>query len=182
MTPQRSDLQLAPFLDAGNAIPARADRTDCHISSAAEILGQRRTVHDYLELWNWDGTLEHIHHALYVAVRVEKGREAALADNNTDCYPVPLSADTLRLGTVYADPYGHIHALGKFTLMSKMAMKVWRASGLATRCAQPHAGVKLKEPAAGDAGSGRAHRADALSPAGPRARAARNADVDLFLF
>src|SRR4051812_48001541 len=23
----------------------------------------------YLELWNWDGTLEHIHHALYVAVR-----------------------------------------------------------------------------------------------------------------
>ena len=31
MTPQRSDLQLAPFLDAGNAIPARADRTDCHI-------------------------------------------------------------------------------------------------------------------------------------------------------
>ena len=31
MTPQRSDLQLAPSLDAGNAIPARADRTDCHI-------------------------------------------------------------------------------------------------------------------------------------------------------
>src|SRR5262245_10251072 len=32
----------------------------------------------------------------------------ALADNNTDYYPVPLSADTLRPGTVYADPYGHI--------------------------------------------------------------------------
>src|SRR5262249_36893422 len=31
-----------------------------------------------------------------------------LADNNTDYYPVPLSADTLRPGTVYADPYGHI--------------------------------------------------------------------------
>jgi hypothetical protein len=28
----------------------------------------------------------------------------ALADNNTDYYPVPLSADTLRPGTVYADP------------------------------------------------------------------------------
>src|SRR5262249_44681065 len=26
----------------------------------------------------------------------------ALADNNTDYYPVPLSADTLRPGTVYA--------------------------------------------------------------------------------
>src|SRR4029453_18586381 len=32
----------------------------------------------------------------------------ALADNNTDYYPVPLSADTLRPGTVYADPYGHL--------------------------------------------------------------------------
>ena len=32
----------------------------------------------------------------------------ALADNNTDYYPVPLSADTLRPGIVYADPYGHI--------------------------------------------------------------------------
>ncbi len=24
-------------------------------------------MHDYLELWNWDGTLERIHHELYVA-------------------------------------------------------------------------------------------------------------------
>src|SRR5260221_14481105 len=32
----------------------------------------------------------------------------ALADNHTDYYPVPLSADALRPGTVYADPYGHI--------------------------------------------------------------------------
>jgi hypothetical protein len=32
----------------------------------------------------------------------------ALADNNTDYYPVSLSQDTLRPGTMYADPYGHI--------------------------------------------------------------------------
>src|SRR5262249_37960668 len=32
----------------------------------------------------------------------------ALNDENTDYYPVPLSADTLRPGTVYADPYGHV--------------------------------------------------------------------------
>jgi hypothetical protein len=32
-----------------------------------------------VELWNWDGTLERIHHALYVAVRDEKGREASPA-------------------------------------------------------------------------------------------------------
>jgi hypothetical protein len=35
----------------------------------------------------------------------------ALADNNTDYYPVPLTEDTLRPGTVYADPYGHILVL-----------------------------------------------------------------------
>jgi hypothetical protein len=32
----------------------------------------------------------------------------ALADNNTDYYPVSLTRETLRPGTVYADPYGHI--------------------------------------------------------------------------
>jgi hypothetical protein len=37
----------------------------------------------------------------------------ALNDNNTDYYPVPLSEDTLRPGTVYADPYGHILMIAK---------------------------------------------------------------------
>jgi hypothetical protein len=32
----------------------------------------------------------------------------ALADDNTDYYPVPLKEETLRPGTVYADPYGHM--------------------------------------------------------------------------
>jgi hypothetical protein len=32
----------------------------------------------------------------------------ALSDNNTDYYPVPLIQETLRPGTVYADPYGHV--------------------------------------------------------------------------
>ena len=36
-------------------------------------LPPKSTVHDYLELWNWDGTLERIHHALYVAVREQAG-------------------------------------------------------------------------------------------------------------
>jgi hypothetical protein len=34
-------------------------------------------VHDYLELWAWDGTLERIHHALYVAVREQVGVKRA---------------------------------------------------------------------------------------------------------
>ena len=37
----------------------------------------------------------------------------ALADDNTDYYPVPLSQDALRPGTVYADPYGHLLVLVK---------------------------------------------------------------------
>ena len=35
------------------------------------------------------------------------GRTAA-NDNNTDYYPVALKQETLRPGTVYADPYGHV--------------------------------------------------------------------------
>ena len=41
------------------------------------------------------------------AVHSGSGRTAA-ADDNTDYYPVPLTQDALRPGTVYADPYGHI--------------------------------------------------------------------------
>jgi hypothetical protein len=37
----------------------------------------------------------------------------ALADNNTDYYPVSLSQETLRPGGIYADPYGHILVLVK---------------------------------------------------------------------
>ena len=46
------------------------------------------------------------------AVHSGNGRTTA-DDNETDYYPVPLSADTLRPGTVYADPYGHILVLVK---------------------------------------------------------------------
>ena len=35
------------------------------------------TVHDYLMLWNWDGTLERVHHALYLMTRDLEGREAS---------------------------------------------------------------------------------------------------------
>src|SRR5947199_9950584 len=50
--------------------------TGCQWKALPKDLPPKSTVHDYLELWNWDGTLECIHHALYVAVREEKGREA----------------------------------------------------------------------------------------------------------
>jgi len=40
------------------------------------------------------------------------GRTAA-ADDYTDYYPIPLNQDTLRPGTVYADPYGHLLVLAR---------------------------------------------------------------------
>lgn len=40
---------------------------------------------------------------------VHSGSGRTLAsDNNTDYYPVPLTQETLRPGTVYHDPYGHV--------------------------------------------------------------------------
>lgn len=46
------------------------------------------------------------------AVHSGSGRTRA-TDDNTDYYPVPLSQDTLRPGTTYADPYGHLLVLVK---------------------------------------------------------------------
>ena len=46
------------------------------------------------------------------AVHSGAGRTAA-EDNNSDYYPVSLKQETLRPGTVYADPYGHILVLVK---------------------------------------------------------------------
>ena len=40
------------------------------------------------------------------------GRTAA-DDDRSDYYPVPLKAETLRPGTVYADPYGHLLVIAK---------------------------------------------------------------------
>ena len=37
----------------------------------------QRTVWDYLDLWDWDGTIQRIHHALYVECREKAGREAS---------------------------------------------------------------------------------------------------------
>src|SRR6187397_779803 len=58
--------------------------TGCQWKALPKDLPPKSTVHDYLELWNWDGTLERIHHALYVAVREKEGHEAmAIIDSQT---------------------------------------------------------------------------------------------------
>ncbi len=61
--------------------------TGCQWKALPKDLPPKSTVHDYLELWNWDGTLQRIHHELYVAVREQEGREpsptVAIIDSQT---------------------------------------------------------------------------------------------------
>jgi transposase len=51
--------------------------TGCQWRALPKDLPPKSTVHDYLDLWEWDGTLMRIHHALYVRVREAEGREAS---------------------------------------------------------------------------------------------------------
>ena len=51
--------------------------TGCQWRAIPKDLPPRSTVYDYLDLWDYDGTLERIHHALYVACREQAGREAS---------------------------------------------------------------------------------------------------------
>jgi transposase len=50
--------------------------TGCQWEAMPKDLPPKSTAWGYLDLWNWDGTLERVHHALYVAVREGEGRDA----------------------------------------------------------------------------------------------------------
>jgi transposase len=51
--------------------------TGCQWGALPKDLPPKSTVYDYFDLWSWDGTLERVHHALYVACREQAGREAS---------------------------------------------------------------------------------------------------------
>jgi transposase len=51
--------------------------TGCQWKALPKDLPPKSTAHFYFMLWDWDGTLEHIHHALYVETREREGREAS---------------------------------------------------------------------------------------------------------
>lgn len=51
--------------------------TGCQWRAIPKDLPPRSTVYDCFDLWDYDGTLERIHHALYVACREQAGREAS---------------------------------------------------------------------------------------------------------
>jgi transposase len=61
--------------------------TGCQWAALPKDLPPKSTAYSYFALWQWDGTLERIHHALYVAVREKEGREispsAAIIDSQS---------------------------------------------------------------------------------------------------
>ena len=51
--------------------------TGCQWRYLPRDLPPKSTVHDYLTRWNYDGTIERVHHALYVQCREMVGRQAS---------------------------------------------------------------------------------------------------------
>src|SRR5256714_14396976 len=51
--------------------------TGCQWQALPKDLPPKSTAHHYFILWDWDGTLERIHHALYGAGREAAGRGAS---------------------------------------------------------------------------------------------------------
>ena len=77
--------------------------TGCQWRAIPKDLPPRSTVHDYLDLWAWDGTLDRIHHALYVQCRELANREpspsAAIIDSQ--------SVKSAEKGGAWIDPHGY---------------------------------------------------------------------------
>ena len=49
----------------------------CQWRAIPKDLPPKSTVYSYFDLWDWDGTLVRIHHALYVKCREQAKREAS---------------------------------------------------------------------------------------------------------
>ena len=78
-------------------------------------------------------------------------------DDNTDYYPVPLTQETLRPGTVYADPYGHVlmivrrvpqtdDAAGVIPRRRRAARRDGRAQAFLARQFPVRAGSRARQP------------------------------------
>ena len=51
--------------------------TGCQWRAIPKDLPPRSTLFDYFDLWTYDGTLDRIHHALYLECREQSEREAS---------------------------------------------------------------------------------------------------------
>jgi transposase len=68
--------------------------TGCQWQALPKDLPPKSTAHSYFMLWDWDGTLERIHHALYVATREREGREASAVHITHHALTSQLPLDT----------------------------------------------------------------------------------------
>jgi transposase len=73
--------------------------TGCQWQALPKDLPPKSTAHFYFQLWDWDGTLDRIHEALYVAVREAAGREASPSDAIIDSQSSSLAPQGFDAGT-----------------------------------------------------------------------------------
>ena len=76
--------------------------TGCQWRAIPKDLPPRSTLFDYLDLWSWDGTIDRIHHALYVECREQSGRQASPTAAVIDSQSVKSAEKGARI-----DPHGY---------------------------------------------------------------------------
>ncbi len=77
--------------------------TGCQWRAIPKDLPPRSTVHEYLVRWTQDGTLERLHHALYVKCREQAAREASPTAAIIDAQ----SVKSAEKGGAWIDPHGY---------------------------------------------------------------------------
>src|SRR6202451_1553627 len=77
--------------------------TGCQWRAIPKDLAPRSTIYDYFDRWQWDGTLERIHHALYSKCREQAAREAGPTVAIIDAQ----SVKSAEKGGAHIDPHGY---------------------------------------------------------------------------
>ena len=93
--------------------------TGCQWAALPRDLPPRSTVWDYLDLWEWDGTIQRLHHALYTECREQAGREAspttAIIDTQSAKGAVKGGARLIRKGLMRARRFSAASATSSST-------------------------------------------------------------------
>ena len=80
--------------------------TGCQWRALPKDLPPKSTVHDYLTLWAWDGTLSRLHYALFVQARERAGKDAsptvAIVDSQSVKSAEKGARASIRRGTMRA--------------------------------------------------------------------------------
>jgi len=106
--------------------------TGCQWQALPKDLPPKSTAHSYFMLWDWDGTLERIHHALYVETREREGaRRARRPRSSTARAPGPLKRMARPVGKQFpranlSSLHQRIRSQGR--TLAKMEIRASRAS------------------------------------------------------